>query len=311
MAKKADDKDVQSILGNVVGQATTTMPNKMMTPEGPQDISEWYNSEDPSATAFRAKYDIATDAEGKSTFVKKSANASQSPAPDTVDGGFDSMITDLEKRRDDYRNQSRKEINQAEVSKTFAGATEAAAALVNLFGVSKGARPMTWNSPRREMKGRVDLLKKEREQRLDKYQQMIASIKKQRADYDLSQRRLNKQRDEIQGLNERAAINARSRENVADINAKAKEAAAGISADAQIRKAEIANQSKLANIDAAQRKTLMSQATNMVNKQIHEYSTNTGHSPSQDVIDYMYTKAIERVQAAQTSLLPPPSNQTK
>ena len=55
----------------------------------------------------------------------------------------------------------------------------------------------------------------------------------------------------------------------------------------------------------------MSQATNMVNRQIHEYSTNTGHSPSQDVIDYMYTKAIERVQAAQTSLLPPPSNQTK
>ena len=155
MAKKADDKDVQSILGNVVGQATTTMPNKMMTPEGPQDISEWYNSEDPSATAFRAKYDIATDADlyapqsttdadGKSTFVKKTANASQSPAPDTVDGGFDSMLTDLEKRRDDYRNQSRKEINQAEVSKTFAGATEAAAALVNLFGVTKGARPMTW-----------------------------------------------------------------------------------------------------------------------------------------------------------------------
>ena len=297
MAKKADNKDVQSILGNVVGQTTTTMPNKMMTPEGPQDISEWYNSEDPSATAFRAKYDIATDAEGKSTFVKK---ASQSPAPDTVDGGFDTMLTDLEKRRDDYRKQSRKEINQAEVSKTFAGATEAAAALVNLFGVSKGARPMTWNSPRSEMQGRVDLLKKEREQRLDKYQQMIASIKKQRADYDLSQRRLNKQKDEIQGLNQRAAINA-----------KAKEAAAGISAEAQIRKAEIANQSKLANIDAAQRKTLMSQATNMVNRQIHEYSTNTGHSPSQDVIDYMYTKAIERVQAAQTSLLPPPSNQTK
>lgn len=297
MAKKADDKDVQSVLGNVVGQATTTMPNKMMTPEGPQDISEWYNSEDPSATAFRAKYDIATDAEGKSTFVKKAANASQSPAPDTVDGGFDTMLTDLEKRRDDYRKQSRKEINQAEVSKTFAGATEAAAALVNLFGVSKGARPMTWNSPRSEMQGRVDLLKKEREQRLDKYQQMIASIKKQK--------------DEIQGLNQRAAINARSRENVADINARAKETAAGISADAQIRKAEIANESKLANIDAAQRKTLMSQATDMVNKQIHEYYTNTGHSPSQDVIDYMYTKAIERVQAAQTSLLPPPSNQTK
>ena len=101
MAKKADDKDVQSILGNVVGQATTTMPNKMMTPEGPQDISEWYNSEDPSATAFRAKYDIATDAEGKSTFVKKAANTSQSHAPDTVDGGFEPMITDLEKRTDD------------------------------------------------------------------------------------------------------------------------------------------------------------------------------------------------------------------
>lgn len=238
-------------------------------------LEEMYNADTPQGASLRKIYDLQNGtlvakaeqqkaAESMAKVAAKQQAAMQNPP---VDPALQQALNPLDQAEKDYnqivsgmvaeRDAYAKETAKTEKTNTnmqfYGGLAEAASALVNLIGTTKGAVSQKWESPQPRWAERADILRKERETKLKNYKDQIAAL--QQAKNQIKQKKASV----ISTYNTQKETTARS-------NARIQ-----ASADLAIAKAQEAARVKLAKSGDDGIKLISNNANKLLLGMIREY----------------------------------------
>lgn len=166
---------------------------------------------------------------------------------------YDDIINGMIADRDAYQQQSKEDEKRNDQVQFFGGLAEAAAAITNLIGTTKGAVSQKWESPQPGWAARIDALKKERDTKLQNYKTQLATL--EQAKNQVTQKKASV----ISTYNTQKETTARS-------NARIQ-----ASADLAIAKAQEAAKVKLAKNGADGLKTIANNANRLLLGMIKQY----------------------------------------
>lgn len=161
-------------------------------------IEEMYNADTPQGASLRKIYDLqngklvvrAEQQKAVESMAKTAAQqlgAKQNPPVDPVlqqalnpldqaEKDYDQIVSGMVAERDAYVKETAKTEKANTDMQFYGGLAEAASALVNLIGTTKGAVSQKWESPQPRWAERADILRKERETKLKNYKDQITAL---------------------------------------------------------------------------------------------------------------------------------------
>ena len=161
-------------------------------------LEEMYNADTPQGASLRKIYDLqngklvvrAEQQKAVESMAKTAAQqlgAKQNPPVDPVlqqalnpldqaEKDYDQIVSGMVAERDAYVKETAKTEKANTDMQFYGGLAEAASALVNLIGTTKGAVSQKWESPQPRWAERADILRKERETKLKNYKDQIAAL---------------------------------------------------------------------------------------------------------------------------------------
>ena len=161
-------------------------------------LEEMYNADTPQGASLRKIYDLqngtlvakAEQQKAAESMAKVAAQQQAAMQNPPVDPALQQALNPLDQAEKDYnqivsgmvaeRDAYAKETAKTEKTNTnmqfYGGLAEAASALVNLIGTTKGAVSQKWESPQPRWAERADILRKERETKLKTYKDQIAAL---------------------------------------------------------------------------------------------------------------------------------------
>lgn len=238
-------------------------------------LEEMYNADTPQGASLRKIYDLqngtlvakAEQQKAAESMAKVAAQQQAAMQNPPVDPALQQALNPLDQAEKDYnqivsgmvaeRDAYAKETAKTEKTNTnmqfYGGLAEAASALVNLIGTTKGAVSQKWESPQPRWAERADILRKERETKLKNYKDQIAAL--QQAKNQIKQKKASV----ISTYNTQKETTARS-------NARIQ-----ASADLAIAKAQEAARVKLAKSGDDGIKLISNNANKLLLGMIREY----------------------------------------
>lgn len=238
-------------------------------------LEEMYNADTPQGASLRKIYDLqngtlvakAEQQKAADSMAKVAAQQQAAMQNPPVDPALQQALNPLDQAEKDYnqivsgmvaeRDAYAKETAKTEKTNTnmqfYGGLAEAASALVNLIGTTKGAVSQKWESPQPRWAERADILRKERETKLKTYKDQIAAL--QQAKNQIKQKKASV----ISTYNTQKETTARS-------NARIQ-----ASADLAIAKAQEAARVKLAKSGDDGIKLISNNANKLLLGMIREY----------------------------------------
>ena len=157
-----------------------------------------YNADTPQGASLRKIYDLqngklvvrAEQQKAVESMAKVAAQqqaAKQNPPVDPVlqqalnpldqaEKDYDQIVSGMVAERDAYVKETAKTEKANTDMQFYGGLAEAASALVNLIGTTKGAVSQKWESPQPRWAERADILRKERETKLKNYKDQITAL---------------------------------------------------------------------------------------------------------------------------------------
>lgn len=96
---------------------------------------------------------------------------------DMVQGWYDAAKAEAEEQRKRNEAQEKRDLNY----RMYGGLAEAASALVNLIGTTKGAVSQKWESPQQKWAERSDALRRERDKKLEDLRSQMKTLQQQKA----------------------------------------------------------------------------------------------------------------------------------
>ena len=161
-------------------------------------LEEMYNADTPQGASLRKIYDLQNGtlvakaeqqkaAESMAKVAAQQQAAMRNPPVDPVlqqalnpldqaEKDYDQIVSGMVAERDAYAKETAKTEKENTNMQFYGGLAEAASALVNLIGTTKGAVSQKWESPLPRWAERADLLRKEREARLKNYKDQITAL---------------------------------------------------------------------------------------------------------------------------------------
>lgn len=161
-------------------------------------LEEMYNADTPQGASLRKIYDlqngklvVRTEQQKAVESMAKTAaqqlGAKQNPPVDPVlqqalnpldqaEKDYDQIVSGMVAERDAYVKETAKTEKTNTDMQFYGGLAEAASALVNLIGTTKGAVSQKWESPQPRWAERADILRKERETKLKNYKDQITAL---------------------------------------------------------------------------------------------------------------------------------------
>ena len=161
-------------------------------------LEEMYNADTPQGASLRKIYDLqngklvvrAEQQKAVESMAKTAAQqlgAKQNPPVDPAlqqalnpldqaEKDYDQIVSGMVAERDAYVKETAKTEKTNTDMQFYGGLAEAASALVNLIGTTKGAVSQKWESPRPRWAERADILRKERETKLKNYKDQITAL---------------------------------------------------------------------------------------------------------------------------------------
>ena len=161
-------------------------------------LEEMYNADTPQGASLRKIYDLqngklvvrAEQQKAVESMAKTAAQqlgAKQNPPVDPAlqqalnpldqaEKDYDQIVSGMVAERDAYVKETAKTEKVNTDMQLYGGLAEAASALVNLIGTTKGAVSQKWESPLPRWAERADILRKERETKLKNYKDQIAAL---------------------------------------------------------------------------------------------------------------------------------------
>ena len=238
-------------------------------------LEEMYNADTPQGASLRKIYDLqngklvvrAEQQKAVESMAKTAAQqlgAKQNPPVDPVlqqalnpldqaEKDYDQIVSGMVAERDAYVKETAKTEKANTNMQFYGGLAEAASALVNLIGTTKGAVSQKWESPQPRWAERADILRKERETKLKNYKDQITAL--QQAKNQIKQKKASV----ISTYNTQKETTARS-------NARIQ-----ASAELAIAKAKEAAKVKLAKSGDDGIKTISNNANRLLLGMIREY----------------------------------------
>ena len=238
-------------------------------------LEEMYNADTPQGASLRKIYDLqngklvvrAEQQKAVESMAKTAAQqlgAKQNPPVDPAlqqalnpldqaEKDYDQIVSGMVAERDAYVKETAKTEKANTDMQFYGGLAEAASALVNLIGTTKGAVSQKWESPQPRWAERADILRKERETKLKNYKDQITAL--QQAKNQIKQKKASV----ISTYNTQKETTART-------NARIK-----ASADLAIAKAQEAARVKLAKSGEDGIKLINNNANRLLLGMIREY----------------------------------------
>ena len=161
-------------------------------------LEEMYNADTPQGASLRKIYDLqngklvvrAEQQKAVESMAKTAAQqlgAKQNPPVDPAlqqalnpldqaEKDYDQIVSGMVAERDAYVKETAKTEKANTDMQFYGGLAEAASALVNLIGTTKGAVSQKWESPQPRWAERADILRKERETKLKNYKDQITAL---------------------------------------------------------------------------------------------------------------------------------------
>ena len=161
-------------------------------------LEEMYNADTPQGASLRKIYDLqngklvvrAEQQKAVESMAKTAAQqlgAKQNPPVDPAlqqalnpldqaEKDYDQIVSGMVAERDAYVKETAKTEKTNTDMQFYGGLAEAASALVNLIGTTKGAVSQKWESPQPRWAERADILRKERETKLKNYKDQITAL---------------------------------------------------------------------------------------------------------------------------------------
>lgn len=161
-------------------------------------LEEMYNADTPQGASLRKIYDLQNGtlvakaeqqkaAESMAKVAAQQQAAMQNPPVDPAlqqalnpidqaEKDYDQIVSGMVAERDAYAKETAKTEKANTNMQFYGGLAEAASALVNLIGTTKGAVSQKWESPQPRWAERVDVLRKEREAKLKNYKDQITAL---------------------------------------------------------------------------------------------------------------------------------------
>lgn len=161
-------------------------------------LEEMYNADTPQGASLRKIYDLqngklvvrAEQQKAVESMAKVAAQqqaAKQNPPVDPAlqqalnpldqaEKDYDQIVSGMVAERDAYVKETAKTEKANTDMQFYGGLAEAASALVNLIGTTKGAVSQKWESPQPRWAERADILRKERETKLKNYKDQITAL---------------------------------------------------------------------------------------------------------------------------------------
>ena len=208
-------------------------------------LEEMYNADTPQGASLRKIYDLqngklvvrAEQQKAVESMAKVAAQqqaAKQNPPVDPVlqqalnpldqaEKDYDQIVSGMVAERDAYVKETAKTEKANTDMQFYGGLAEAASALVNLIGTTKGAVSQKWESPQPRWAERADILRKERETKLKNYKDQITAL--QQAKNQIKQKKASVISTYNTQKETTARTNARIQASADLAIAKAKEAA--------------------------------------------------------------------------------------
>lgn len=161
-------------------------------------LEEMYNADTPQGASLRKIYDLQNGklvvrseqqkaVESMAKTAAQQLGAKQNPPVDPVlqqalnpldqaEKDYDQIVSGMVAERDAYVKETAKAEKANTDMQFYGGLAEAASALVNLIGTTKGAVSQKWESPQPRWAERADILRKERETKLKNYKDQITAL---------------------------------------------------------------------------------------------------------------------------------------
>ena len=161
-------------------------------------LEEMYNADTPQGASLRKIYDLqngklvvrAEQQKAVESMAKTAAQqlgAKQNPPVDPAlqqalnpldqaEKDYDQIVSGMVAERDAYVKETAKTEKANTDMQFYGGLAEAASALVNLIGTTKGAVSQKWESPQPRWAERADILRRERENKLKNYKDQITAL---------------------------------------------------------------------------------------------------------------------------------------
>ena len=161
-------------------------------------LEEMYNADTPQGASLRKIYDLQNGklvvrseqqkaVESMAKTAAQQLGAKQNPPVDPVlqqalnpldqaEKDYDQIVSGMVAERDAYVKETAKTEKVNTDMQFYGGLAEAASALVNLIGTTKGAVSQKWESPQPRWAERADVLRKERETKLKNYKDQITAL---------------------------------------------------------------------------------------------------------------------------------------
>ena len=161
-------------------------------------LEEMYNADTPQGASLRKIYDLQNGklvvrseqqkaVESMAKTAAQQLGAKQNPPVDPAlqqalnpldqaEKDYDQIVSGMVAERDAYVKETAKTEKANTDMQFYGGLAEAASALVNLIGTTKGAVSQKWESPQPRWAERADILRKERENKLKNYKDQITAL---------------------------------------------------------------------------------------------------------------------------------------
>lgn len=161
-------------------------------------LEEMYNADTPQGASLRKIYDLQNGtlvakaeqqkaAESMAKVAMQQQAAKQNPPVDPVlqqalnpldqsEKDYDQIISNMAAERDAYVKETAKTEKTNTNMQFYGGLAEAAAAITNLIGTTKGAVSQKWESPQPKWAERADALRREREAKIKNYKDQITAL---------------------------------------------------------------------------------------------------------------------------------------
>ena len=161
-------------------------------------LEEMYNADTPQGASLRKLYDLQNGklvvrseqqkaVESMAKTAAQQLGAKQNPPVDPAlqqalnpldqaEKDYDQIVSGMVAERDAYVKETAKTEKANTDMQFYGGLAEAASALVNLIGTTKGAVSQKWESPQPRWAERADILRKERETKLKNYKDQITAL---------------------------------------------------------------------------------------------------------------------------------------
>ena len=161
-------------------------------------LEEMYNADTPQGASLRKIYDLQNGklvvrseqqkaVESMAKTAAQQLGAKQNPPVDPAlqqalnpleqaEKDYDQIVSGMVAERDAYVKETAKTEKVNTDMQFYGGLAEAASALVNLIGTTKGAVSQKWESPQPRWAERADILRRERENKLKNYKDQITAL---------------------------------------------------------------------------------------------------------------------------------------